>query len=85
MRCYKSVSDGYIISVGTGAGNTEITEQEYNQILGVIQNKPAATETTDYRLKTDLTWEAYAVEPQPYEPTDTDKAEAYDILMGVES
>lgn len=85
MKCYKSVSDGYIISVGTGAGNTEITEQEYNQILGVIQNKHAATETTDYRLKTDLTWEAYAVEPQPYEPTVEDKADGYDILMGVES
>lgn len=83
MRFCKYVSGGYIIGIGTGNGGTEITETEYNQILDIIRNKPAATETTDYRLRTDLTWEEYEIQSQPYEPTDADKAEAYDILTGV--
>lgn len=82
MRFCKYVSGGYIIGIGTGNGGTEITETEYSEILAAVRNKPAATETTDYRLRTDLTWEEYAVEPQPYEPTAEDKAESYDILMG---
>lgn len=86
MRYYKHISDGYILAIGTGNGGTEITEAEYNEILSVIRNKPKATETTDYRLREDLTWEAYEVEPpEPPEPSAEDKAEAYDILMGVNS
>ena len=59
MRYYKTIDDGYITAIGTGGGGTEITESEYNEIMTVIQNKPPRTETTDYHLKTDLTWEAY--------------------------
>ena len=87
MRYYKTIDSGYIISIGTGSGGEEITEQEYAEILATIRNKPTAREGFDYRLKTDLTWEEYAmppVEPEPYEPTIEDKAEAYDILMGEE-
>lgn len=53
MRYYKVVSDGYIVSVGTGNGGTEITEEEYASILSTIQNRPDG----DYALKEDLTWE----------------------------
>lgn len=53
MRYYKVVSDGYIVSVGTGNGGTEITEEEYIFILFTIQNRPDG----DYALKEDLTWE----------------------------
>lgn len=83
MKYIIQINNGYILSIGTGNSGEEITEAEYNQILDIIRNKPAATETTDYRLRTDLTWEEYAVEPQPYEPIAEDKAEAYDILTGV--
>ena len=65
MRYFKQISDGYILAVGTGAGGTEITETEYNQILAVIRAKPAASGTTDYRLKEDLTWEPYTIEYVP--------------------
>lgn len=83
MRFYKAIDGGYLLSIGTGSGGEEISEAEYNEIMSVIQNKPARTETADYRLKTDLTWEPYEVEPTPEpEPDESDKAAAYDILVG---
>ena len=83
MGYYKTIHDGYIYSIGTGNGGTEITESEYNEIKTVIQNKPQATETTDYMLKADLTWEAYEVDSVDPDPTEEDYAEAGRILMGV--
>ena len=66
MRYYKVIENGYIMSVGTGGGGTEITEQEYNTVLAVIQQKPPRTTTTDYHLKEDLTWEEYPrIDPEP--------------------
>lgn len=84
MRYYKQISNSYIIAIGIGGGGEEIAEQEYNEIMTVIQNKPARTENTDFHLKTDLTWEEYerSADPDP-EPSDEEKAEAYDILTGV--
>ena len=63
MRYYKQIINGYIAAVGTGGGGAEITENGYNEIMSIIQNKPARTETTDYHLKEDLTWEVFEVEP----------------------
>ena len=87
MRHYKLIEGNYIVAIGTGGGGVEITEAEYNGIMAVIRSKPPRTETTDYRLKTDLTWEEYErpVDPDPPEPepSDEDKAEAYDIITGV--
>ena len=80
MRYYKVITNGYINMVGTGAGGTEITESEYTEIMTAIQNKPTATETTDYQLKDDLTWEPFEVEP--VEVDDIDEAEALDIILG---
>lgn len=68
MKYYKIVEDGYIVAVGTGLGETEIAEAEYNEILNVIQNKPAADLGYDYRLKEDLTWEM--IEVPIVDPTD---------------
>lgn len=59
MRYYKIIENGYITAVGTGGGGTTISKMEYNQILAVIQQKPARTTTTDFRLKESLTWEEY--------------------------
>ena len=85
MKYFKTVSNGYILAVSTGYGNEEISEVEYNEIMSVIQNKPVRAEGVDYRLLEDLTWEECLVEiPEP-EITETDKAEAYDILMGDDS
>ncbi|MBQ6679565.1 MAG: hypothetical protein IJM76_06030 [Lachnospiraceae bacterium] len=82
MRYHKSVSGGYINSVGTGAGGTEITKSEYDEILAVLQTKPEATDATDYLLRDDLTWEAYAVDPVP-EP-ELSLEEVLTILLGGE-
>lgn len=80
MRYFKITSNGYIESVGTGYGGTEITKSEYDEIMTAIRNKPQSAEDTDYLLKDDLTWEAYHVEPSP-EP-DPDAEEALSILLG---
>lgn len=81
MRYYKQIANEYILAIGTGNGYEEITEEEYNRILSVIHIKPARTETTDYRLKTDLTWEPYEVDPPDPNP-DIDEAEAFGIIFG---
>ena len=82
MKYIQTIEDGYIVSIGTGTSGDEITEDRYNEIMSVIRSKPPRTETTDYRLKTDLTWESFEVEPEP-EPEPTPE-EILNILMGVE-
>lgn len=83
MNYYKYIDNGYIVCIGTGGMGEEISEAEYNELKAVIDAKPSRWETTDYRLREDLTWEEYEVEPlEEPEPTAEDKAEAYDILMG---
>lgn len=80
IRFFKIIDGEYITYIGTGSGGTEITEEEYNEILSAIHNKPPRTATTDYRLKTDLSWEEYEHEPDP-EPDPTPE-EALSILLG---
>ena len=81
MRYYKIVNNGYITAIGTGNGGTEVTQSEYNEIAAIIHNKPQRTDTTDYHLKDDLTWESYTFEP--IAPSDDiDAEEALDILTG---
>ena len=61
---YKYINDGYIIGVGTGAGTGEpITEDEYNEILDKINNRPTAPEGFTYRLTTALEWELVELPP----------------------
>lgn len=62
MRCFKTIENGYIIALQTVIGQTEITEQEYNEILSVIRNKPIAEDGYCYKLKEDLTWELCVTE-----------------------
>ena len=81
MRRYMIIDRGYILAVGTGTGGTEISEAEYSEILSFVRNKPSPTDTTDYRLREDLTWEAYEVDPPDPDP-EIEDAEVYDILFG---
>lgn len=78
----KFVSNGYIVCVGTGGMGTKITEAEYTNILSVIRNKPAGTDTTDYRLKEDLTWEAFEMDPPDPEDDEITTEEAMAIILG---
>lgn len=83
MRYYKQISNDYILAVGTGPGGIEIAETEYNSILSTIQSRPVS-DTQGYRLRADLTWEAYDLPPEP-EPSDDDEIsdeEAFNILLG---
>lgn len=81
MKYYKYISDGYIVTVGTGGMGEAISEEEYNTVLNIIHNKPPRTETTDYRLRENLTWEEYPIDPPDPDPEISD-AELLDILMG---
>ena len=83
MRYYKQIQDNYILAIGTGYGNDEISEQDYNESMSVIQSCPNE-KGKGYRLKTDLTWEEYDLPPMP-EPSDDDEIstdEALNILLG---
>lgn len=71
MRYFKIITDGYLVSIGKGNGNTEIAESEYNDILFTIQNKPTAQDGYDYRLKEDLTWEEYELPEAVEEQTES--------------
>lgn len=45
MRYYKQFDEsGKLIAIGTGPGNIEITEAEYNALLAEIREKAAYTE-----------------------------------------
>lgn len=84
MKHYKIIDNGYIIMIGMGNGGEKITEEEYNEILAVILAKPQATEITDYRLKTDLTWESYEIEAIDPSEEELTGDEVLSILMGEE-
>lgn len=60
---YKYINDKFIIGVGTGSGGEEITEEEYNKILAIIENRPQAPEGHTYRLTTSLEWELCELQP----------------------
>lgn len=82
MDYYIIEGNGYILAVGKGNGGTKITEEKYNEILSVIRNKPERTGLIDYKLKTDLTWESYEIEPTPEPPDEPTPEEALEILLG---
>lgn len=81
MRYYKQTADGYILSAGTGAGNTEITESEYGEIMTAIRSRPDS-EDRGYRLKTDLTWEEYDPPAEAGDEEELSDEEALQILLG---
>lgn len=81
MRYYKHIQNGFIAAIGTGGGGVEITENEYESILAAISEKPARTETTDYHLREDLTWEEYE-RIDPPDETEPSAEEVVDILLG---
>ena len=59
MKYYKNIENGYIVSISTQHGQTEITKEEYENILQLIKTMPQAEQDFEYRLKEDLTLEKY--------------------------
>lgn len=85
MKYFCVVENGYILSIGTGefVRGKELSEKEYREIKETITEKPSRTEMTDYRLKTDLTWEAYELPPMPDpQEDDLNADELLSILLG---
>ena len=56
---YKIVENGYIVLIGIGENKyaQQMSKEEYDKIMAVIENKPKAQQGYDYKLKEDLTWE----------------------------
>ena len=73
---YKQIEDNILIAIGEskaiGEGQIEITAEEYNNILSVIQTKPEDTDTIIYKLHADtLEYVGYDRPEEPViEPTD---------------
>lgn len=74
------VINGYVVAA-------EKADDNYEVLIQKIKNAPTAQDGYMYRLRADtLEWELVELPPMPEpedEPTVEDKAEAYDILMGV--
>ena len=83
MNYFRGEKDGYILTVGKTNDETDFScsKEVYEATLNAIKKKPAPTETTDYRLKDDLTWEPYKVEPDP-ETAGIPVEEAMSIILG---
>ena len=62
-KYFKIIEDGYIVLIGTGGGDNEITREEYEHILSVIQSRPVSDKGFTYKLRTDLTWELCEMPP----------------------
>ena len=71
---YKQIEDNILVAIGEskalGEGQTEITSEEYNNILSIIQTKPEDTDTIIYKLHADTL--EYVAYDRPKEPTPTD-------------
>ena len=64
MKYFINTEDSYIISISTGAGDKEISEKEYNELLQMIHTKPVKAEKA-YRLTLKKEWEEYDLIPVP--------------------
>ena len=78
---YKNIVDGYITCIGTGDGDVEITQEEYETILAVIQSRPIPDAGFYYKLREDLTWEQ--VDAPVIEDEEISDEEAMNIMLGV--
>lgn len=73
MHYYRVIDENrHIVSIGKGNGDEEITQEEYETILAVIENRPVADFGYVYKLRTDLTWEKVEV---PVEEEDAEATE----------
>ena len=69
MNFYKVIEDGYIVAIGTNIGGVAIEKNEYDKLMDIIRNQPAALDC-DYRLNTNLEWEKCAAFNGQYTETE---------------
>lgn len=83
MRYYKIIENEYLTAIGIGNDGTEITKEEFDSIVNIINNCPKAEEGFGYRLKADLTWELYELPPvEVDENRELSDSEALEIILG---
>lgn len=74
MKYYKTIEDGIITMIGSGSAihetQTEITKEEYDALMAVIQDKPVDTFEFVYELKESGMYE-------PRERTEDEKIDWY--------
>ena len=97
MRFYKIAENNTIISIGTGAGGTEITEAEYNALLSEIREKAALVDKlysgeitisdvpTDWREEIQRRVEERIAAEGAADEQDIPAEEALGIILGGES
>lgn len=84
MRKYfKNIDDEYITYIGIGCGSTEITQEEYENILSIIHNRPIPEDGYDYKLRTNLTWELIEVDVIPEDETEISNEEFMNMVEEV--
>lgn len=75
----KIIDNGYILGLADAPTGIQITEDEYAELTDIFHAIPVR-EGYAYKLREDLTWEEYPVEPEPEDEITAD--EAMEILMG---
>ena len=74
MKFYKTIENGVITMIGSGSAihdtQTEISKEEYNSLMAVIQDKPVDTFESVYELRESGMYE-------PRERTEEEKVDWY--------
>ena len=80
---YKQIEENILVAVGEskaiGENQTEITAEEYNNILSIIQTKPEDTDTIIYKLHADTL--EYVAYDRPEEPTPIETDPVVDSII----
>lgn len=79
MFCYKNGST-YTASHTEIAGAEAITQEEYERIKAIVNQRPMPPDGYGYRLTSDLSWELYEL-PKEADPELTAE-EALNIITG---
>ena len=80
---YKQIEDNILIAIGEskviGENQTEITAEEYNNILSAIASKPEDTDNIIYKLHADTL--EYVAYDSPEEPTPIETDPVIDSII----
>lgn len=82
MRYFMNFDGEYIFSVGKGIGDMEITKEEYENIVSIVNNRPKSGTGFSYKLRKDLTWEKVEVPVVPSDNDELSAEEALNIILG---
>lgn len=84
MKYHKNIAGDYITSIGTGSGDVEISEGEYENILSAISRCPAPQAGYERKLCSDLSW-VLVETPAGSMDDEIYAEEALDIILGGEA